>query len=195
MYTWGYLKDVILAKLDLEEKEAETQNLIKRFPLFANEAMTQICSSIKPKRTFYEIEITEDNVGTAIIMPADFISFGDDVNIVCIPNEYGELYWREAYDEDFMYRGYASIICKIQGTFQISYNARWITFSQLDDDYVLDVPTDILDCLPSYIASQCFKIDDEYKASVYRNEYEIFLARIDDTHFKNSKTLRVEGDW
>jgi hypothetical protein len=65
----------------------------------------------------------------------------------------------------------------------------------MDNSTELDVPRDILDCLPSYIASQCMKIDDEYKASVYRNEYEIFLARIDNTHYKNVKTIEIEGDW
>lgn len=195
MYTWGYLKDVILAKLDLEEKEAETQNLIKRFPLFANEAMTQICSSIKPNHTFFEIDVTKEMLGTPVKMPDDFISFDDDVNTISYYDVYGIKIVREACDEDFTYLGHKHLIFKLPGTYQISYNAKWISFTNMDNDTELDVPEDILNCIPSYVASQCYKIDDEYKSSVYRNEYEIFLARIDDTHFKNSKTLRVEGDW
>ena len=78
----------------------------------------------------------------------------------------------------------------------ISYNARWYTFNKsLPDDEVIDVPNDILECIPSYIASQCYKIDDEYKASVFRNEYEIMLSRIDNSNFKNTKTIKIEGDW
>ena len=57
MYTWGYLKDSILSKLDLEEEEAENMNYLKRFIFYANEAMTQICSSVMPKRTYFEVEI------------------------------------------------------------------------------------------------------------------------------------------
>lgn len=206
MYTWGYIKNVALAKLDLEEQEASNQKLLQKFHYYANEAMTQICSTIKPKRAFFEVDVkegeinttpgnvAEGRVGTAITMPPDFISFGNDVNKLFY-NEHGRTYCREAYDDDFEYIGYNKIVCKTVGRFFISYNARWITFTNQDDNYQIDVPMDILDCLPSYIASQCFKIDDEYKASVFRNEYEIFLARIDNTDFRNTKTFKIEGDW
>lgn len=195
MYTWGDIQEVTLAKLDLDEGEAEIQNLIARFPYFANEAITQISSTIKPKRTFVEIVITDENLASIITMPNDFISFGDDVNKVYY-EEYGEVIFREAFDDDFDYLGYNQLLFKRKGKFYISYNARWIdSFVSLDPAVELDIPRDIIDCLPSYIASQCMKIDDEYKSSVYRNEYEIFLARIDDTDFKNTKTIRIEGDW
>lgn len=194
MYTWGYIKNVALAKLDLEEQEASNQKLLQKFHYYANEAMTQICSTVKPKHAFFEVDVTDDKIGTAITMPADFISFGNDVNkLFYIEN--GRTYCREAYDDDFEYIGYNKIVCKTVGRFFISYNARWITFTNQDGDYEIDVPTDILDCIPSYIASQCYKIDDEYKASVFRNEYEIFLSRIDDTDFRNTKTFKIEGDW
>lgn len=194
MYTWGYIKNVALAKLDLEEQEASNQKLLQKFHYYANEAMTQICSTVKPKHAFFEVDVTDDKIGTAITMPADFISFGNDVNKLFF-NEHGRTYCREAYDDDFEYIGYNKIVCKTVGRFFISYNARWITFTNQDGDYEIDVPTDILDCIPSYIASQCYKIDDEYKASVFRNEYEIFLSRIDDTDFRNTKTFKIEGDW
>lgn len=194
MYTWGYIKNVALAKLDLEEQEASNQKLLQKFHYYANEAITQICSTIKPKHTFFEVDVTDENIGTMITMPDDFISFGNDINKLFY-NEHGKSYCREAYDDDFEYVGYNKILCKTVGRFFISYNARWITFTNQDDNYQIDVPMDILDCLPSYIASQCFKIDDEYKASVFRNEYEIFLARIDNTDFRNTKTFKIEGDW
>ena len=65
----------------------------------------------------------------------------------------------------------------------------------LDNNYQIDVPNDILDCIPSYVASQCYKIDDDYKSQVYRNEYEMMLARIDATNYKNTKTIKIGGDW
>ena len=65
----------------------------------------------------------------------------------------------------------------------------------MSDDELIDVPDDILDSIPSYIASQCFKIDDEYKSSVFRNEYEMFMARINDTNYQNTRTFFVGGDW
>lgn len=209
MYTWGDMQEVILAKLDLSEEEAETQNLVSRFPYFANEAMTQICS-IKPKHTFFKAEVDKDGIGNLVTLPDDFIAFGDDVNKF-VYSEYNETYVSDAYSDEFDYIGYNQVLFKKTGTFYISYNARWIqSFVNMEPDTelavavprdILDgkpsyvVPRDILDCIPSYVASQCMKIDDEYKSSVYRNEYEVFLARLDDTDFKSNKTFKIEGDW
>ena len=196
MYTWGYLKDVCLSKLDLEEDEATIQNLLSRFPFYANEAMTQICSSIKPKYDFAHFVITNDTLTVAQEMPSDFISFGDDVCYELRKNSNGELEQIELHDDDFIYSGYNKVIFKHTGDFYISYNARWFTFGKsIDDSTELNVPNDILDSIPSYIASQCYKIDDDYKAQVYRNEYELMLARIDNTNYKNTKTIKIEGDW
>ena len=208
-YTWGYIKDVALAKLDLTEDEANTQNLLSRFPFYANEAMTQICSSVKPKYTFAKFVIDKDQVGQLQDMPLDFVSFGDDVCyqikmvedfIPSLPDNDRFTDWHaakiELHDDDFEYSGNSQVIFKHPGEFYISYNARWFTFSKsIDNNIVVSAPNDVLDCIPSYIASQCYKIDDEYKSSVFRNEYEMFLARIDNTNFKSNKTFIIEGGW
>ena len=195
MYTWGYLKEVALAKLDLTENEATVQNLLSRFPFYANEVITQVCSAIKPKYTFAKFEIDFDKVGVAQTMPDDFISFGDDVCYELINN--GKfLEKHQIFDVDFEYYGYNQVIFKHPGNFYISYNARWYTFTKaIDDNEKIDIPNDILDCIPSYIVSQCYKIDDEYKAQVFRNEYELMLSRIDATNYKNTKSILIEGDW
>ena len=195
MYTWGYLKDVALAKLDLTENEATVQNLLSRFPFYANEVITQVCSAIKPKYTFAKFEIDFNKVGIAQTMPDDFISFGDDVCYELVNN--GKfLEKHQIFDVDFEYYGYNQVIFKHPGNFYISYNARWYTFTKaIDDNEKIDIPNDILDCIPSYIVSQCYKIDDEYKAQVYRNEYELMLSRIDATNYKNTKSILIEGDW
>lgn len=214
MYTWGYLKNVILAKLDQTEEEANTQDFISRFPYFANEAMTQICSAVKPKKDFAEFVVVEKEedaidgkilIGSVVQMPSDFISFGDDVNERTY-QLYNSIFTEETHDDDLRFLGHNKLIFYKPGKYLISYNARWIDFSNvynqflqrnssIYDEYEIDVPNDILDCIPSYVASQCFKIDNEYKSSVYRNEYEMFLARIDSTDFKNTKTFKIGGDW
>lgn len=195
MYTWGYIKDVSLAKLDLDEDEATIQNLISRFPFYANEVITQVCSSIKPKYAFARFTIGKNDVGQPKKMPDDFVSFGDDV-CYQIVIECSIVDKEELHDDDFEYYGYNEVMFKHIGEFYISYNARWFLFDKnIDDEYEIDVPYDILDCIPSYIASQCYKIDDEYKAQVFRNEYEIMLSRIDATNYKNTKTIKIGGDW
>lgn len=199
-YTWGYIKDVSLSKLDLDENEATVQNLLSRFPFYANEVITQVCSSIKPKYTFENFVIDKTNVGVKQTMPDDFVSFGDDVcymlEEVCERNGETRLIKVPIHDDDYEYLGYNQVVFKHPGNYFISYNARWYTFDKsLSDDELIDVPDDILDSIPSYIASQCYKIDDEYKASVFRNEYEIMLSRIDNSNFRNTKTIKIEGDW
>ena len=198
MYKWGNIIESSLAKLDLSSEEAEVQGLLNRFPYYADEVITQICSTIKPKANFAEFVITDNEIGVVQTMPDDFISFGDDVNQRTY-QEYNAIFVEEAHDDDFSYLGYNKIIFKKTGTYQISYNARWFNFvnpkNALNTNTSIDIPMDIINCIPLYIASQCFKIDDEYKASVFRNEYEIALARIDDTNYKNTKTFKIGGDW
>lgn len=193
MYEWGYLKNSILFKLDIDEEEADTIGFINRFFTYANEAMTQICSTVKPKRTYYEFEVTDCD--TKITMPDDFVSFGDDINTITEDNGYGNFTTRETHDKDFEYYGYNTIICHSIGKYKISYNARWLIFRGQDNDTELDAPIDVLDCIPSYVASQCMKVDNEYKSSVFRNEYEILLSRIDDSNYKRNKTFTIGGDW
>lgn len=200
MYTWGYIKEAVLAKLDLDESEANEQRLFNRFHIYANEAMTQICSAVKPNRTFAKFVITEkdfeENDEIIKTMPDDFISFGDDVNTIKYNDFMYNTILARCYDDDIEYVGYNKIKFKRVGEYSISYNARWVIFSPvMENSQVLNVPTDILDCLPSYIASQCYKIDDETKSSICRNEYEMFLSRIDDTDFKQTKTFTIGGDW
>ena len=200
MYTWGYIKEVSLSKLDLSEEEATAQNLLSRFTFYANEVITQVCSAIKPKYDFAHFSIGKNDVGIEQKMPSDFVSFGDDVCYEkVIVNNYpfkASVENVELHDDDFSYYGYNKIVFNHEGEFYISYNARWYMFDKtISNDTVIEVPIDILDCIPLYIASQCYKIDDEYKAQVYRNEYEMMLARIDATNYKNTKTIKIGGDW
>lgn len=199
MYTWGYIKNAALAKLDMDNYEDLTEpmslGLINRFSVFANEAMTQICS-IKPKRKFYQLEIHLSDIGKInTITDSDFISFSDDNST----REYYDFLDNKCietcHDDVLDYVGYNQFICKDVGIYKIAYNSRWYDFSNVKDDTIIPVPNDILDCIPSYIAHQCYKADDEYKSSVFRNEYEMFLARLDNTDFKNTHTIKIEGDW
>lgn len=212
MYTWSYIKEAALGKLAMTADEASEQDLLNLFPIYANEVITQVCSSIKPKYSYAEFEITNDMVGEIQKMPEDFVSFGDDVCYEKRPDKFWDFFHAdderkrtlniELHDDDFSYHGYNEVVFNHAGHFFISYNARWYTFNAesedsniTDDQEVIPVPADILDCIPSYIASQCYKIDDEYKASVFRNEYEMLLARIDNTNFKKTKTFVIGGDW
>ena len=57
MYTWGYIKDVILAKLNMTEVEAKNNNFLNRFIMYANECLNQIASTIRPRQATYIVEV------------------------------------------------------------------------------------------------------------------------------------------
>lgn len=52
MYTYGYIKEVVLAKMDMTSDEVIRNRFMNKVPFYANEAITQICSSIKAKSTY-----------------------------------------------------------------------------------------------------------------------------------------------
>ena len=143
MYTWGYLMDVSRAKLDLDENDPVYKRLLSSFKYYANEVMTQVCSTVKPKRVFATVNVDKTNVLTPIDVTAllddAFVSFGDDANtvtyegyeddwnteVICVTNTDGKHYiTREAHDNDFKYVGYGKIMCYREGTYQISCNAK-----------------------------------------------------------------------
>ena len=129
-------------------------------------------------------------------MPDDFIAFGDDINYIIYEDELiNKKVRRQANDDDFQYVGNNQLLFNTKGKYFISYDAIWIFFKSQNDEQTLEIPVDILNCLPSYIASQCMKTIDEVRASILRNEYEIFIARVNDTNYKNTKNFRIEGDW
>lgn len=196
MYTWSYLINASLAKLDLTQDEATRANLTDRFYIYANEVITQVCSSIKPKYTFAEFEVTKDKIGKLLTMPSDFVSFGDDISTKIYTDQYGQQITVRATDFDYSCKGYNQVVFYSEGKYFIAYNARWFTFTEtLDGNTPIDVPNDILDCIPSYIAHQCYKIDDEVKASIFRNEYELFLSRIDNSQFFDNRDITIGGEW
>lgn len=196
MYTWGYLKNVALANINITEKEALQHNFINRFPYWANEVITQVSSTVKPKHTFAEFTITKDDLFVIKQMPSDFVSFDADVCYKITTDAYNDRWHEECSDSDFKYLGYNELVFFNEGVYKISYNARWIIFDDdLTDDTELNIPADILDCIPTYIAMKCLKTIDDYNSNVYKNEYEVQLARIDDTHYKTTGTLKIGGDW
>lgn len=59
MFTYGYIRESVMAHLDVDEEEAQAMNLLSRFHLFANEAMQAICAS-KPMYQYIDITVVEE---------------------------------------------------------------------------------------------------------------------------------------
>lgn len=233
MYTWGYIKQAVLAKMDMDVDQAVDQGLVNKMPYYANEALTQITSAIKAKRTYVTFDIvhrkrmlkyienkyhfqsidflfnppcdelqlnaqqlealklyqSKQYVGDVLDMPNDFLFWADDI----VYKDEDEF----AVDgKDFVIIGSSKIRFNTDGKFYIPYKCQWYFFEPTTDDYEkLDIPADIIEALIPYIASQLYKIDDEQKSAIYRNEYELAIARIDDNEYITNKSFVSGGDW
>jgi hypothetical protein len=192
MYTWGNIKDNVLGILALSEEEAQELNLVSRFTYYANEAMTQICNTVKPKYEYvlYNIEGYES---LKVSFGTDFLGFVDD-----------EVYYQHDENHDFVYadelvefRGSNEILFKAAGKYLIPQRKCWYFFDEDISDVASlgDIPQDVCEAIVPYIASKCFTIiDDERKAIIYRNEFEVLFARLEDTRV-NSGTFHIRGGW
>lgn len=59
MFTYGYIREAVMAHLDMDEQEAQDNNLLSRFHIFANEAMQAICAS-KPMYQYIDVTVVEE---------------------------------------------------------------------------------------------------------------------------------------
>lgn len=237
MYTWGYIKDATLAKMDLKANQAVEMGFVNKMPFYANEAVTQITAAIKAKRSFAEFEVAKrgptlelikrfyklddvsflleqpcdksslsveqqkalDNynrfkyVGDVVKFPDDFFAWSDDMSFMY---DFDKQTWVNTNDDFFETYGGNSLIFKQVGKFRIAYKARWFKIlPTTSDEMELDAPDDILECLPSYIASQLYKVDDEVKSGILRNEFEMMVARIDENDYQTNRTMMDRRDW
>lgn len=97
-------------------------------------------------------------------------------------------------DKDYSYIGGSKIKFYKPGHYLIPAKYMWYRFdSGLSDSEELDMPADILTCIPIYIASVCLQIDNPQRAQIKRNEFEIALARCTYTDFM--KNQEIAYDW
>lgn len=57
-FTYGYIREAVMAHLDIDEEEAQAMNLLSRFHIYANEAMQAICAS-KPKYQYIDVTVVD----------------------------------------------------------------------------------------------------------------------------------------
>lgn len=121
-----------------------------------------------------------------ISMPDDFLSFYDVVNYVN-----GEKNPKITYLTDRI------IKLKDKGNYTIFYNALWkdIDKNDIDRDNELDIDYSVLNCLPSYIASQVLAQDDIQRATILKNEFELLLSRLDTNVLYEQNHYVSEGGW
>lgn len=144
---------------------------------------------------FVHLHVVEE----PIIMPDDFLSFGNMVGSKITKNKDVYSGKEEQVLERFVPAHYVTrsgIYLKDAGKYVIYYNALW---EEITDNYTkqteyddnnkpiaganAELPQDksILAILPQYIAFNVIAQDDVQRATVLKNDYELLLARLDNT--------------
>lgn len=128
------------------------------------------------------------NQDDMVMMPNDFISFANMTN-----------YKDNIPDPKFIYYGDRQIMFPEVGSYKIFYNALW---QEINEEYMdarkpKDLPIDqsVLNCIPTYVASQILAEDDPQRSAVLRNEYELMLSRLDTTTMYEEGHFKSTGGW
>lgn len=87
------------------------------------------------------------------------------------------------YKTDLLFVGQNELVFLQPGEYYVPYKAFWYRFeSAQSDETELDIPSDIITCIPLYIASVILQIDNLQKAQIIRSEFEMAVARINVTN-------------
>lgn len=185
MKKWSEIKQATLNKLFLDEDEAQQQGYLGKLQYLANEGLNIIANGIKPRIAKFET-VVEEKEGKLIEMPEDFLSFADMV-----------YYLDGVENPELIYVGDREVMLPKSGKYTIYYNALWHNISKEDisNDVVLTIDASVLNCLPTYIASQLLSQDDIQRATVLKNEFETMLARLDTNIMYQQNHFKSIGGW
>ena len=195
MNKWSEIKQATLDKLFLSEEEARQQGYLSKFKYLANECLNIIANGVKPRIVGFKFELVDDSIdksdfkyhmGDVITMPDDFISFSD---MIILHNN-------KPYD-DIVYLGDKDITVGELGEYLIYYNANWeeITEDDIKNDNKLSTHISVINCLPTYMASQCLSQDDVQRSAILKNDFELMLSRLDANILYQNNSFRSTGGW
>ena len=195
MKKWSEIKQATLNKLFMTEAEARQQLYLANFQGYANEGLNIIANGVKPRIKAFRFSVLADDVPTAvgdynlkdiITMPDDFLSYAD------MTNYHNNTPWN-----DIVYLSDRDFVVGELGDYVIYYNALWddITEQNIKEDTELTTHISVLNCLPTYIASQCLAQDDVQRSASLRNEFESMLSRLDTNIMYQEQHYQSKGGW
>lgn len=195
MKKWSEIKQATLNKLFMTEAEARQQLYLANFQGYANEGLNIIANGVKPRIKAFRFSVLADDVPTTvgdynlsdtITMPDDFLSYAD------MTNYHNNTPWN-----DIVYLSDRDFVVGELGDYVIYYNALWddITEQDIKEDTELTTDISVLNCLPTYIASQCLAQDDVQRSTSLRNEFESMLSRLDTNIMYQEQHYQSKGGW
>lgn len=189
--TWGEIELLSIQKMFLNTDTISVDDLpsmrtnkkyaiyLNAMPATANEAIRIILTRGKPYIKTYQLSSSDADQD----MSYDEVYCFDLSDIL---DDYKSL--ERVYKGVDDYKGYIIRFNKYlylpknlvdEGSLSIGYDCypKKIT-SATSDNYKIDLPLDMLNLLPLYIASELYKDDDVSLATVYRNEFEVELENL-----------------
>lgn len=187
MRSWSEIKQATLNKLFLDEQEAQQQGYLAKFRFLANECLNIIANGVKPRIATFETLTTEEN--SEVMLPDDFLSFTDIVNYV-----------DGIADPEIIYLDDKRVILPKKGNYKIFYNSLWHYITEEDvnsknANSTLNIDSSVLNCLPTYIASQCLAQDDIQRSAILKNDFELMLSRLDTNMLYQQNSYKSTGGW
>ena len=189
--TWGEIELLSIQKMFLNTDSITTDDLtsmktnkkyaiyLNAMPATANEAIRIILTRGKSYIKVYQLSGSDADPDTS----------NDDVycfDLSDVLDDYKSL--ERVYKDVEDYKGYVIRFNRYlylpkdlvdNKSLSIGYSSypKKIT-SATSDNYKIDLPLDMLNLLPLYIASELYKDDDISLATVYRNEFEVELENL-----------------
>ena len=92
-----------------------------------------------------------------------------------------------------MYVNSKTLALSKDGTYKIWYNAEYDKVTDTTDE--LNIPSQVLNLIPSYVASQLLMGEDPIKATQLKNEFETMMARLDTNKPLVSYKINNDDGW
>lgn len=189
--TWGEIQLFSIQKMFLNTNNITVDDLpmmrndkkyaiyLNAMPATANEGIRILLTRGKPEIKMYSIKKNEadKNLSTEDVYCFDLSDILDDFNnlhcVYCNLKEFGEYIIRFG---KYLYLSKDILdVCDISVSYE-SFPSP-ITLST-GDNKKIDLPLELANLLPLYIASELYKDDDISLATVYRNEFETELENL-----------------
>jgi hypothetical protein len=130
-----------------------------------------------------------NNYGYLMTLPHDLLSFSDEGR-----NEFYNLDGDLLIDPDLLYINSKTLALPRDGTYRLWYNSEYPSITTNADDLTY-IPTNVLKIIPTYVASQLLMSEDPIKATQYKNEFELMLARLDANKPLQAYDIKNNSGW
>ena len=219
MKYWSDIVKATLYKMGIAEDDDDATEFTDKMPIVANECLSMMANDLRPCLKKITIVNTERAIVT---MPEDFLGFSgvpiilrtdkqiiyhpdieyNDWNVITLPDvgvytisyfaRYGEIpsYIKQGDTGPF------KTFDLTKSYTEKEYNEIFgLTPSESDEIVFNGIYSSVLDCLPTYMASQLIAQDDVQKSTILRNEFEVLAQRLETNIMYQNESFRSEGGW